>query len=54
MKLGPVAKRDKRNETTSKTFQDDVISTNCDVIVIFPIYGKSGGIPETGFWTGGL
>ena len=39
MKLGPVTKLDKRNKTTSKSFDDDVMSANCDVIVIFPIYG---------------
>ena len=38
MKLGPVTKLDKRNKTTSKKFDDDVISENCDVIAIFPIY----------------
>ena len=38
MKLGPVTKLDKRNKTTSKSFDDDVMSANCDVIVIFPIY----------------
>ena len=40
MKLGPVTKRDKRNKTTPKKFDDDVISENCDVIVIFPIFGQ--------------
>ena len=39
IKLGPVTKLDKRNKTTSKKFYDDVILTNCDVIVIFPICG---------------
>ena len=38
--LGPVTKLDKRNKTTSKEFDDDIISTDCDVIVIFPIYGQ--------------
>ena len=33
MKLGPVTKPDKRNKTTSKKFDNDVISPNCDVIV---------------------
>ena len=42
MKLGPVTKLDKRNKTTSKKFDDDVMSTNRDVIVIFPIYGQFG------------
>ena len=38
MKLGPVTKLDKRNKTTSKNFGDDVKPTNCDVVVIFPVY----------------
>ena len=46
MKLGPVTKPDKRNKTTSKLFDDDVISTNCDLIVIFPICGQSGAIQK--------
>ena len=37
MKLGPVTKRDKKNTATSKKFDDDVISLNFDVIVIFQI-----------------
>ena len=44
MKLGPVTKLDKRNKTTSKKFNDDFISANCDAIVIFPIYGQFGAI----------
>ena len=50
MKLGPVTKLDKRNKTMSKKFGDDVISTNCDVIVSFPIYGQFGAIrkPDSG------
>ena len=39
VKLGPATKLDKRNTTTSKKFDDDVVSANYDVIVIFPIYG---------------
>ena len=39
IKLGPVRKLDKRNTATSKKFDDNVVSANCDVIVIFPIYG---------------
>ena len=35
MKLGPVTKLDKKNNTTSKTFGDDAMSENCDVIPIF-------------------
>ena len=50
MKLGPVTKLDKRNKITSKKFDDDVMSENCDVIVIFPIYGQFGAIrkPDSG------
>ena len=50
MKLGPVTKLDKRNKTTSKKFDDDVMSENCDVIAIFPIYGQFGAIwkPDSG------
>ena len=39
MKLGTVTKPDKRNKTTSKKFDDDVMSENCDVIVIFWVFG---------------
>ena len=50
MKLGPVLKLDKRNKTMSKKFGDDVMSANCDVIGIFPIYGQFGAIqrPDSG------
>ena len=44
MKLGPVTKLDKTNKTTSKKFDDDVMSKNCDIIIIFPIYGQFGAI----------
>ena len=40
MKLGPVTTIDKRNLTTSKKFDDGVLSENYDVIVFFPIYGQ--------------
>ena len=39
MKLGPVTKLNKKNKTTSKKFDDDVMPANCDMIAIFPIYG---------------
>ena len=44
MKLAPVNKLDKRNKTTPKKFDGDVI---------FPIYGQFGAIrkPEAGFRT---
>ena len=50
MKLGPVTKLDKRNKATSKNFDDDFMSKNCDVIAIFPIYGQFGAIwkPDSG------
>ena len=35
MKLGKVAKVDKRNKLTLKKLNDDVMSENCDVISIF-------------------
>ena len=44
MKLGPVTKLRKRSKATSKKFDDDIMSENCDFIVIFPIYGQFGAI----------
>ena len=51
MKLGPVSKIDKRSTAMLKIFDNDVMSANCDVIVIFPIYGQFGAIrkPDSGF-----
>ena len=37
MKLGPVTKLDKRNAKMSKNSDDDIISTNFDVTIFFPI-----------------
>ena len=50
MKLGPVTKLDKRNKETSKKIDDDVMSENCNVIAIFPIYSQFGAIrkPDSG------
>ena len=50
MKLGPVTKVDKTNKITSKKSDDDVMSENCDVIAIFPLYGQFGAIrkPDSG------
>ena len=50
MNLGSVTKIDKRKKATSKKFEGDVISVNCDVIVIFPIYGQFEAIrkPDSG------
>ena len=44
MKLGPVTKIYKRNKTTSKYFDNDVMLENCDVSVIFLIFGLFGAI----------
>ena len=43
MKLGSVTKLYTRNETSNKV-DNDVVLANCDVIVIFPIYGRCGAI----------
>ena len=43
-KLGSVAKFNKRNKTTSKKFDDDVMSVNCNFIINFSIYGQFGAI----------
>ena len=50
MQLGPVTKIDKRNKTTSKKFDHDIISENCDVIVIFWMFGQFGVVqmPDSG------
>ena len=50
MKLGPVTKPDKRNTSTSKKFEDNVMSANCDVMVFLPIYSKFAVIrnPDSG------
>ena len=40
MKFGPVTKLDKGKKITLKKFDVDVISTDCDVIVIFRISGQ--------------
>ena len=44
MKHEPVTKVDKRNKKRQKIFGNDLMSANCDVIVIFPIYGQFGAI----------
>ena len=49
MKLGPVTKLDKRNKTTTKKFDDEVMSANCDVITIFSIYGQFAAIRKPDF-----
>ena len=47
MELLPVTKLDKKDKARSKNIHDDVISANCDFIVIFPIYDQLGGIRKT-------
>ena len=42
MKLGSVTKLDKTNKAKSKNFDDDVMSGNYDVIVIFRIFDQFG------------
>ena len=44
MKLGPVTKLDKKNKATSKKFDVDVMSENCDVTVIFRISDQFGAV----------
>ena len=39
IKLGPVTKLDKRNKTTSKKVDNDVMAASSHVIVIFSIHG---------------
>ena len=50
MKFGAVTKLVKRNKKPSKRFDDGVMLANCDVIVIFPIYGQFGATrkPDSG------
>ena len=50
MKLGPVTKLDKKNKERQKKLDDDLVSANCDVIVIFLIYGQFGATrkPDSG------
>ena len=46
MKLGPVTKLDESKKSTTKKFDDDVMSANCETIVIFLIHGQFGAIRE--------
>ena len=46
MKLGPVTKLGKKNKTTSKKLNDNVMLENCDVIVIFLIFVRFGEIQK--------
>ena len=47
MELGPVAKLCKRDKTSSKKLDDDFMSENCDVIVIFLILAN---LEQLGRW----
>ena len=44
MKLRAVPKIDKTNTVTIEESGDYVVLANCDVVVIFPVYGKFGAI----------
>ena len=50
MKLLPVTTLDKKNKTTSKKIDVDVLSENCDVIVIFWTFGQFAAVrrPDSG------
>ena len=37
--LRPVTKMGKKNTTKSKKFDDEVVSVNYDIIIVFSIYG---------------
>ena len=49
MKRGRITKFDKKNKTTSKKIDDEVMSENCDVILIFSIYDQFGAIWKPDF-----
>ena len=44
MKLGLVTKAGKKNKSNLTKIYDDVMSENCNAIVIFTIYGQFGAI----------
>ena len=48
--LRPVTKLDNKSKTPSKGINDDVVSRNCDAIVVFLIYDEFGAIqkPDSG------
>ena len=50
MKLGTVTKLGKRNTTTLKKSDNDVMLANCDVVVFFTIYDQFAAIwrPDSG------
>ena len=49
MKLGIVTKHGRRNKTT-RNIDDNVMSTSCDIVVFFLIYGQFESIqkPDSG------
>ena len=49
MKLGPVTKLDKKKATASKKVYGDVMSANCDAIIIFSMYDEFGAIRKPDF-----
>ena len=51
MKLGPVTKLDKKNTTTFKKIDRDIMVANCDISVTFPIYDQFEAIqiPDSRF-----
>ena len=51
MKPGLVTKIDKRNKTKSKKFDENVMSGNCDITVILPIYGQFGAIRKLSYYS---
>ena len=50
IKLGPVTNIEERKKNNLKKYDDDVMSANCNVIVICSIYGQFGTIwkPDSG------
>ena len=50
MKFGPVTNLNKRKKTMPKKFDDDVMSANCDMIIIFQSYGHFAAMrkPDSG------
>ena len=49
MILRSLSKLEQRNTATSKKFDDDVMSANCDVIFIFPNQEQFGAIRKPDF-----
>ena len=44
MEFGPEIKLGKKNKAMSNQFDHDVMSLNCNVIIIFSMYGQFGAI----------